>query len=511
MKKLLLILLFLPLITLSQIQVYEDFLPSTNFGTIYHKNYFSLSFHNEYKIPEWTIHILTKDRLRMQKVKRVSSFTRDNSVQNSPDHDDYRYSGYDRGHLVPAADMSFDSTAMRECFYMSNISPQLAHLNRGIWKRLEYTARNLVSNYANDSLIIITGTILSDNVLRNTINNNIVVPKYYYKIIVDMKRKKAISFIIPNSHIIEDSPKSLMSYCTSIDQIESLTGVDFFSNFNDTTQEKLEGSLSISIEDFLVDSYNLDYDPIFIEDKGHKIIPERKLALIIGISNYNDNSLDIKNPKNDAKIMDVTLRSIGFETILKVNLDNTQIRESISSFKEMMKNYDFGIFYYAGHGVSFKGVPCLIARDYMRSSKQKEDQYLSIDQFSDIDKNKELLIILDACRTIIDNKYRMSPLLFYKQKNIRLAMSTRLGKKASDNDDINNSLYTYSLAKWMTHSDLSIENVFDNTWHDLFHSKPPLPSEIHICPINDECKAYGHQSPQEIFGDQIKDYILNPN
>ena len=105
----------------------------------------------------------------------------------------------------------------------------------------------------------------------------------------------------------------------------------------------------------------------------------------------------------------------------------------------------------------------------------------------------------------------MDPLLFYKQKNIRLAMSTRLGRGASDNNDINNSLYTYSLAKWMTHVDFSIENVFENTWHDLFHTRPPLPSEIHICPVNDECKIYGYQSPQEIFGDQIKDYILNPN
>ena len=110
----------------------------------------------------------------------------------------------------------------------------------------------------------------------------------------------------------------------------------------------------------------------------------------------------------------------------------------------------------------------------------------------------------------MDDQNKMSDTMFLKEKRIRLAMSTRLGKSASDNSDINNSLYTYSLAKWMTHENLSIDNVFERTWHDIYHSKPPLPSKVHVCPVTSDCKIYGYQSPQEIYGDHIKDYILYP-
>ena len=196
MKKLLLILLFLPLITLSQIQVYEDILPSTNFGTIYHKNYFSLSFHNEYKIPEWTIHILTKDRLRMQKVKRVSSFTRDNSVQNSPDYDDYRYSGYDRGHLVPAGSFKYSE---HQRFIYSYLNCAIMHkdLNQGVWKTLENRERKLSKEH--DVKVQVTLLFSDEN---NTVDAGATIPSSFRKKI-EYRKKGKMDFKNPTKIITE--------------------------------------------------------------------------------------------------------------------------------------------------------------------------------------------------------------------------------------------------------------------------------------------------------------------
>ena len=93
---------------------------------------------------------------------------------------DYYRSGYDRGHLVPAADMNFDSTAMSECFLFTNVTPQTPTFNRGIWKKLESLTRSL--RVEKDSLVIITGTIFKDTTQHfTTLSGGIPVPEFYYK------------------------------------------------------------------------------------------------------------------------------------------------------------------------------------------------------------------------------------------------------------------------------------------------------------------------------------------
>jgi endonuclease G len=91
--------------------------------------------------------------------KRKDNFRSDPKVKTgSAALSDYKGSGYDRGHLAPAADFKWSATAMSESFYMSNMSPQVPGFNRGIWKNIESTVRNWAVE--NDEIYIVTGPVL---------------------------------------------------------------------------------------------------------------------------------------------------------------------------------------------------------------------------------------------------------------------------------------------------------------------------------------------------------------
>ena len=92
---------------------------------------------------------------------------------------DYTKSGYDRGHLCPAADMDFNPVAMEESFFMSNISPQAPEFNRGIWKDLETEVRNWAKK--EKKIYVVTGPVFRDN--KGTIGEDkVTVPGYFFKI-----------------------------------------------------------------------------------------------------------------------------------------------------------------------------------------------------------------------------------------------------------------------------------------------------------------------------------------
>ena len=147
---------------------------------------------------------------------------------------DYKGSGFDRGHLAPAADFKFDAGAMSESFYMSNMSPQRPSFNRGIWKRLEEQVREWASE--NDSLFIITGGVLTEN-LHVIGENESTVPNLYYKIIFYPDELKATAFVLPNEKVLDP----LESFVVTIDSVESITGIDFFPDLPDDLESRIEG------------------------------------------------------------------------------------------------------------------------------------------------------------------------------------------------------------------------------------------------------------------------------
>ena len=202
---------------------------------------YSLSYNEEHEQANWVAYKLTAEKVRGS-VKRKDAFRADPKVKTgSASLDDYRGSGYDRGHLAPAADMKWSSTAMSESFFMSNMSPQNPGFNRGIWKRLEEHVRNWAID--NESIHITTGGVLKGK-LTTIGNNRVSVPSFYYKVILDYKEPeiKGIGFILFN----ENTKKSLEPYAVSIDEVEKFTGLDFYYYLPDNIENKVESMVDVS-------------------------------------------------------------------------------------------------------------------------------------------------------------------------------------------------------------------------------------------------------------------------
>ncbi len=157
--------------------------------------------------------------------RRSSRFFEDSLVlRGTANDDDYRGSGYDRGHLVPAGDMVFNDTAMRESFFYSNVSPQVPAFNRGIWKRLEENVRNYAQNLG--MIYVVTGPVLDDD-LPVIGGSNVSVPAYFYKAILvqNDSLNEAIAFLMPNER---GEHRSLYRYSMTVSELERATGLNFF-------------------------------------------------------------------------------------------------------------------------------------------------------------------------------------------------------------------------------------------------------------------------------------------
>jgi endonuclease G, mitochondrial len=216
---------------------YELYMPSSTDNLVVHKSFYSLSYLKNKKLSEWTIYFATKNNT-LGAVRRSDNFRPDNFLPTDLQSysGDYRGSGYDRGHLVPAGDMSFSSIAMSESFLYSNMAPQTPSFNRGIWRNLEALVREFTDQH--DSLIIITGCIFKDTTHFEevTVGRNVPVPEFYYKIVVDIERLSSIAFVIPNTK----TENNLETYVYSIREVEKLTGIDFLTGLHKSIQNLIE-------------------------------------------------------------------------------------------------------------------------------------------------------------------------------------------------------------------------------------------------------------------------------
>jgi endonuclease G len=214
-----------------------DYYPtSTSNQIIKHDNY-TLSYKEEYEQAEWVAYELKKGRYGNQDYQRPF-FIEDPKVKTgSADWRNYKNSGYDKGHLCAAGDMKFSKAAFEETFYTSNISPQDREFNSGIWNRLEQKTRYWANKY--DGIYVVTGGVLKDN-LETIGKEDVAVPDYFYKVLLNKNNGnyKMIAFLMPN----EDSEKGLYEFVVSVDEIEKLTGINFFPKLEDSIENQLEKS-----------------------------------------------------------------------------------------------------------------------------------------------------------------------------------------------------------------------------------------------------------------------------
>lgn len=213
----------------------------SNSDVVLKEGSYTLCFSEQALQASWVAYVFTENETRGE-VKRTNNFRQHPTLalRHATD-DDYSHSGYDRGHLAPAADMAWSQHAMEASFYFTNIAPQKPGFNRGVWKRLESQVRDWAAK--NDSICVVTGPVL--NTFIDTIGeNNIPVPSHYYKAILDpfLPDQKGIAFVLENTA----SKAPIASFAIPIDSLEKLTGIDFFPALPDSLEQELESDLDLS-------------------------------------------------------------------------------------------------------------------------------------------------------------------------------------------------------------------------------------------------------------------------
>ena len=235
----------------------EHFLPSAVKGSdVYHYRNYSLSYNDAYEQADWVAYVLTKDNLVKPWQQRNDNFRPDVAIRTgSATPEDYRGSGYDRGHLVPAADMAYDAAAMDETFLLSNITPQARNFNQGIWRELEELTRDWAKKFGR--LYVVSGPVLTREP-KGYIgrDNEVAIPAAYFKVLLDLDdpERKGIAFLLDN----EVNYEPLYKFATSIDAVEALTGLNFFEDFMpEELETELEGSYNIDLWPFSKRKYEL--------------------------------------------------------------------------------------------------------------------------------------------------------------------------------------------------------------------------------------------------------------
>ncbi len=203
---------------------------------------YTVSYNHNWLVPNWVAYELT-DFETSGAQSRKNHFKPDPLVHGDPVvSGDYANSGYDRGHMAPAADMKWSEQAMKESFYMTNMCPQLHNLNAGDWKDLEELARDWARHYG--KIYIACGPIVETNHITIGKNHNIAVPSDFYKVFLRQTKNgwTSIGFIMPN----KADNKPLMTYMVSVDEVEQVSGIDFFYNLPDSIESQVESAYSIS-------------------------------------------------------------------------------------------------------------------------------------------------------------------------------------------------------------------------------------------------------------------------
>lgn len=213
------------------------FLPTSTTGQVVHHQGYSLSYSEPHEQAEWVAYELKKEHLSKTNFDRPY-FEIDKAVKTgAASWRNYKNSGYDRGHLCPAADRRYSKSAHDETFLTSNISPQNHDFNSGIWNKLEQKTRYWASKY--NGVYVVSGGLLREG-LKTIGTEKVAVPNQFYKIILDYNsgKPKVLAFLLP--HV--NSKQPLYDFVVSVDSIETLTGIDFFPELDDAIETRIEAS-----------------------------------------------------------------------------------------------------------------------------------------------------------------------------------------------------------------------------------------------------------------------------
>lgn len=240
---------------------------ASNSAAVARHNYYTLEYNDDTELSRWVAYELTAEEVRGTTPRRDDFRGDPHITTGSAGENDYRGTGFDRGHLAPAGDMKITPQAMSESFYMSNIAPQRPDFNRGIWLTLENTVRTWAVE--NGAALIAVGPILDQREYQRIGSSGVAVPERFYKVILDYREPelKGIGFILPN----RGSREPLQSYAVTIDEVERQTGIDFYSLLADDDEERLESSFDLSLWNFT--EYRGEYRVSFSPESNEGTAP----------------------------------------------------------------------------------------------------------------------------------------------------------------------------------------------------------------------------------------------
>ena len=204
------------------------------------KKGFVTSYNSSTRLPNWVYWHMTSDHVGGSESRFGISYHEDTKVAKPrATLADYRRSGYTRGHMCPAADCKWSRKALKESFALTNICPQTEKCNSGVWNSIETQCREWVLEYGD--LYVVCGPIY-DGVPETIGDNRVAVPDGFFKVVACLNgKKKGIAFICDNV----DRNQTLKSCVASIEDVERMTGIEFFPNLNakDSRAIKERGTL----------------------------------------------------------------------------------------------------------------------------------------------------------------------------------------------------------------------------------------------------------------------------
>lgn len=298
--------------------------------------------------------------------------------------------------------------------------------------------------------------------------------KFYYVDYIDSKSYRIIQRIYSNGTNAQFSDYRLFNGIEypALIRISSADGSLTYNTIELSFTSGPKEPIKRIVQEIAVTKDNSDLNRSL--DKGPEYL-NKKLALVIGNSAYQHGGY-LKNPINDARSMSKILRDLGFEVILIENASLIELKKAIDTFGKKLSDFGVGLFYYAGHGIQYRGANYLIPVDANLTSEQQVDyDCIQVDRvlaYMDISGSKVNIIILDACRNNpFERSWKRSidgmGLAFMNAPSgTFIAYATSPGKTADDGSG-QNGLYTESLIKHLTTPNLTIEQIFKRVRNDV--------------------------------------------
>lgn len=203
---------------------------------------YTASYNTTTRIPNWVAWHLTAQHTEGDVKRPQKAFHEDEDVPAPRAVDwDYYGSGYDRGHMCPAGDNKWSEDAMLQSFLFTNICPQNHNLNIGDWQEMEKACRKWAKQYGD--IYIVCGPILYKSKHKTIGDNRVVVPEAFFKVVLCMQdTPKAIGFIYKN----DDGNRPMGDYVNTVNQVERITGIDFFPALPDDIEKQVESHSDLS-------------------------------------------------------------------------------------------------------------------------------------------------------------------------------------------------------------------------------------------------------------------------